>query len=137
MSSTGKKRSFHQENQSAEEERNDKRGFKRQKTSGFRKYSAKEDKSRWPDLLQSLDNQLLSNGISYLNKPQEVAAIKADPPEPDYIVFIPSLIKPTEEPHEKEVRDMKNNVKTAYHVESTNLSASSRIMRHDCLFCTN
>ena len=120
MSSIGRKRSFHQENQSAEEERSDKRGFKRQKTStpGFRKYSAK-DKSRWPDLLQSLDNQLLSNGISYLNKPHEVAAIKADPPEPDYIVFIPSLAKPTEETHEKEIRDMKNNVvKTKLYADS-------------------
>jgi hypothetical protein len=44
-----------------------------------------KNKSVWPDLLQSLDSQLLENKISYLNNP-------------------------TEEPHEKEIRDMKNDV---------------------------
>ena len=58
---------------------------------------------------QSLDSQLLENKIYYLNKPCEVEAIKAKVPDPKFFAFIPSLNKPTEEPHEKEIGDMKKN----------------------------
>ena len=117
MSSNGKKRSFR--DYSAEEGRSDKNSNKRQTTlkAGYRRYSSR-DKSRWPDLLQSLDNQLLAHGISYLNKPAEVAAIKADPPEPVFSVFRATTAKPNEEPHEKEVRDMKNDVKKKLYTDA-------------------
>eukprot|EP01036_Dinobryon_divergens_P035414 gene35414-45884_t len=65
------------------------------------RYSSK-NKSAWPDLLQNLEAQMLDNKISYLNRPLEVAAIKAPVQKPNFAVFIPSLTKTEEEPHEKE-----------------------------------
>jgi hypothetical protein len=78
----GKKR--FRDHSSADEERNKKSVHKRQNISRKGRYSAK-NKSAWPELLQSLDSQLLENKISYLNKPNE-------------------------EQHEKEIRDMKNDI---------------------------
>ncbi len=52
----------------------------------------------------------MENKISYLNKPHEIEAIKAKVPDPKFFTFTPSLNNPTEEPHEKEIRDMKNDV---------------------------
>jgi hypothetical protein len=108
MSNIGRKR-FQKNYSSADDERNEKRVHKRPNTGRKGRYSAK-NKSAWPDLLQSLDSQLLENKISYLNKPSEVEAIKAKVPDPKFFAFIPSLNKRTEEPHEKEIRDMKNDV---------------------------
>jgi hypothetical protein len=107
MSNAGRKR--FQNYSSVDDERNEKRVHKRLNTGRKGRYSAK-NKSAWPDLLQSLDSQLLENKISYLNKPSEVEAIKAKVPDPKFFAFIPSLNKRTEEPHEKEIRDMKNDV---------------------------
>ena len=107
MSNFGKKR--FRENSSADEERNEKRVQKRQNTGRNGRYSAK-NKSAWPDLLQKLESQMMDNKISYLNRPLEVAAIKAPVQKPNFAVFIPSLIKPNEEPHEKEQRDLENDV---------------------------
>jgi hypothetical protein len=108
MSTIGKKRFY--DHSSADEERNEKRVHKRQNTGRKGRYSAK-NKAAWSDhLLQSLESQLLENKISYLNKPSEVQAIKAKIPDPVFVTFIPSLTKPIEEPHEKEVKDMRNDV---------------------------
>ena len=107
MSTIGRKR--FRDYSSVDEERNEKRVQKRSNIGRKGRYSAK-NKSAWPDLLQSLDSQLLENKISYLNKPHEVEAIKAKVPDPKFFAFIPSLNHPTEEPHEKEIRDMKNDV---------------------------
>lgn len=115
MSTIGKKR--FRDNSSADDERNEKRAPKRQNIGRRGRYSAR-NKSAWPELLQTLDSQLLANNISYLNKPHEVNAIKAKIPDPNFIAFIPSLIKPTEEPHEKEVRDMRNDVVKKLYTDS-------------------
>ena len=45
-----------------------------------------------------------------MSKPCKVAAIKAKVSDPEFIPFIPSLIKPNEEPYEKDIRDMRNDV---------------------------
>ena len=102
MSNIGRKR--FRDYSSVDEERNEKRVQKRSNIGRKGRYSAK-NKSAWPDLLQSLDSQLLENKISYLNKPHEVEAIKAKVPDPKFFAFIPSLNNPTEEPHEKEIRE--------------------------------
>jgi len=107
MSNFGKKR--FRENSSTDEGRDEKRVQKRQNTGRKGRYSSK-NKAAWPDLLQNMESQMLENQISYLNRPIEVAAIKAPVPKPSFAVFIPSLIKPNEEPHEKEQRDLENDV---------------------------
>ena len=53
---------------------------------------------------------MLDNKISYLNRPHDVAAIKAPVQRPNFVVFIPRAAKPAEEPHEKEQRDLENDV---------------------------
>ena len=103
MSNFGKKR--FRENSSADEERNEKRVQKKQTTGRKGRYSSK-NKSAWPDLLQNMESQMLDNQISYLNRPLEVAAIKAPVQRPNFAVFVPSTAKPNEEPHEKEHRDL-------------------------------
>eukprot|EP01036_Dinobryon_divergens_P006633 gene6633-8808_t len=107
MSNFGKKR--YRENSSADEERNEKRVQKKQTAVRKGRYSSK-NKSAWPDLLQNMESQMLDNQISYLNRPLEVAAIKATVQKPNFVVFIPSATKPNEEPHEKEQRDLENDV---------------------------
>ena len=102
MSTIGRKR--FRDYSSVDEERNEKRVQKRSNAGRKGRYSAK-NKSAWLDLLQSLDSQLLENKISYLNKPHEIEAIKAKVPDPKFFAFVPSLNNPTEEPHEKEIRD--------------------------------
>jgi hypothetical protein len=107
MSTIGRKKL--RDYSSADEERNEKRVPKRHNTVRKRRYSSK-NKSAWPDLLQNLEAQMLDSKISYLNRPHEVAAIKATVQRPNFIVFIPSINKPVEEPHEKEQRDLENDV---------------------------
>ena len=122
--STFGKRKF-RDNSSADEERNEKRVQKRPNNSKNGRYSAK-NKSAWPDLLQKLDSQLLENQISYLSKPCEVAAIKEKVPEPEFKPFIPSLIKPNEEPYEKDIRDMHNDVIKKLYLLRRTLSSNLR-----------
>ena len=107
MTNFGKKR--YRENSSADEERNEKRVQKKQIGGRKGRYSSK-NKSAWPELLQNMESQMLDNKISYLSHPLEVEAIKAPVQRPNFVVFIPSIIKPNEESHEKEQRDLENDV---------------------------
>jgi hypothetical protein len=106
MSNIGKKK--FRDHSSADEERNEKKVLKKYNTRRKGRYSSK-NKSAWPDLLQNLEAQMLDNKISYLNRPHKVAAIKAPVQRPNFVVFIPSITKPAEKPHEKEQRDLLEN----------------------------
>ena len=124
MSTIGRKR-FRDYASVDDEERNEKRVQKRSNAGRKGRYSAK-NKSAWPDLLQSLDSQLLENKISYLNKPHEIEAIKAKVPDPKFFAFVPSPNNPTEEPHEKEIRDMKNDVVKKLYTDALSRQISKR-----------
>ena len=60
----------------------------------------------------------MGNKISYLNKPHKVEAIKAKVPDSKFFAFITSPNNPTEEPHEKEIRDMKNDVVKKFYTDA-------------------
>eukprot|EP01036_Dinobryon_divergens_P059532 gene59532-79434_t len=119
MSAIGKKRKYEEQ----EEANRTKRRFKNHKI--FQKYSAR-DKSRWPELIQARDTRLMTRQIAYLLKPSEIAEIKADPPLPAYRIFRVTQAKPTEEPHEKEIRDMHNDVVKKLYTDSLSRKISKR-----------
>ena len=98
------KRSFQEFSNGADRDKN-----KRNKPSGWKKYSAR-DKSRWPELLQMRDRKLRAEKLTYLLDPNEIAKIKAPVEKPVFEHFRPTLADPTESEEAKSERDMINDV---------------------------